>query len=75
MQTPIDVLKEQMGFPEDFDMKTGALHFSIVQGYVRFFCRNKPEHGSIESNYSYHPNGSCEGKGICIHCGSTLFNY
>ena len=73
MRNPIDILKEQMPFPEDFDMITGTLRFSIENGYIRFYCENKPTHGSIESNQSFHPNYKCEGGGICIHCGRTMF--
>lgn len=69
---PIDILKENMPFPEDFD-STGKLVFSIDHGYIKFYCKNKEVEGSIESNHSYHPNGVCKGKGICIYCGCTLF--
>ena len=71
---PVEILKEQMPFPDDFDMKTGYLEFSILSGYVSIKVRNRPEHGMMESRFSYHPNSICEGKGICIHCGCTLFN-
>lgn len=69
---PVKLLKELMAYGDDFDMKTGTLQFSINNGYIRFYCKNRPEHGSINFSGPFHPNNICEGEGICIHCGMTL---
>lgn len=70
---PVELLKELMDYGDDFDMKTGTLQFSIKDGYISFYCKNRPEYGSISFSSSVHPNGICEGEGICIHCGMTLY--
>ena len=70
----MSILQEQIPFPEDFDMKTGTLKISIDQGYIEVFIRNNPKEGSSNFAGSYHPNSVCEGQGICIHCGCTLFD-
>jgi len=73
MEDPIDILKVNMPFPEEFDMKTGTLKFSIEQGRISFECQNSPKYGYMNTEYSFHPNIVCEGRGICLHCGRTMF--
>lgn len=73
MKNPIDILREQLPFPDDFDMHNGDLEFSIHHGYIKVEYRNSPEHGSSHFAGSYHPNDRCQGVGICVYCGRTLF--
>ena len=71
---PIEVLEDFLNDPNDFDMKEGDLDFSIHNGYIKIDVRHRKEWGSSHTVYSYHPRGVCEGKGICAHCGQTLWN-
>ena len=76
----LEVISENIPFPEDFDMLRGKLEISINNGYISITRRNKPEHGVCHTAYSYHPNEVCEtsrgssGPGICAYCGMTLFD-
>jgi hypothetical protein len=40
-------------------------------GYERLISREK-ESGELNFQGSYHPNGVCEGGGVCNFCGRTL---
>lgn len=45
-----------------------VIAFSFDEGYCILRRNNSEFRGS------FHPNVVCEGGGICIHCGRTLFN-
>lgn len=76
----LEIISENIPFPEDFDMIKGKLEITVENGYINIFRQNKPEHGGTHTYYAYHPNEVCEtsrgtsGPGICAYCGCTLFD-
>ena len=48
----LEVISENIPFPEDFDMLRGKLEISINNGYISITRRNKPEHGVCHTAYS-----------------------
>jgi hypothetical protein len=53
---------------------TGYLRLTITGNYIEWSFKEKESYGEESYRSAFHPNGICEGKGICIHCGCTLFN-
>lgn len=76
----LEVISENIPFPEDFDMLRGKLTISIQNGRIEVVKQDKPEYGTSYFRGSYHPNVVCEtsrgtsGPGICAYCGMTLFD-
>lgn len=53
---------------------TAELTYSFSQGYERLDYRSRPEHGGMHFAGAFHPGaGHCEGDGVCVWCGRTLF--
>lgn len=48
--------------------------YSWSGGYEELTHRESPSTGTSHYAGSYHPNGFCEGGGICKWCGRTLFD-
>lgn len=68
----VERITELLGeFPE-IELETGELHYSIRQGYETFYHQNNDREGCSEFQRAFHPNGVCEGRGICKWCGKTL---
>jgi len=68
---PVAILKDFTEFQE-MD-STGMLEFIIDHGQIRIYFQANENYGGADIRYCIHPNGTCEGKGICIYCGCTLF--
>lgn len=48
-----------------------TLVYSFTQGYEKLDIQRN-DIGGMSFAGSYHPNGVCEGGGVCMHCGRTL---
>lgn len=76
----LEVISENIPFPEDFNMLKGKLTISINNGCIEVVRQNSPEHGTCFFRGIYHPNEVCEtsrgtsGPGICVYCGCTPFD-
>lgn len=57
---------------EIFDYETGSFSYSVEDGYERCTYRHSSDWGSVEYAGPYHPDGVCEGGGVCKYCGRTL---
>lgn len=69
----IERIKE-LALELEIDISEGEFEYSYSKGYEILKEKRDSKHGGMEYQGSYHPLGYCEGKGICIRCGSTLFN-
>lgn len=49
--------------------ETAELVYSFDGGYERLTYRAAPDHGGLEYQGTYHPDGMCDGDHICSYCG------
>jgi len=72
MTTIIDRIREHLGEDADIDInEIREFKYNWFRGYETFTF-GKVGEGCINFSGAYHPNGVCEGNGICTHCGRTL---
>lgn len=66
-------LKEIVGEVEEVNQDTElTLTYTFFGGYEKLeITRN--DAGSLSYAGPYHPNGMCEGGGVCVHCGSVMY--
>jgi hypothetical protein len=67
MVNPAERLRELLFRDEIPD--TAELTYSFSQGYERLTYRASEDHGSLNFEGVYHPDGMCDGDHICSYCG------
>lgn len=71
--TPYHRIREIMGGDVVLGKKT-SFEYSWHCGYEKINSKHDVDaKGGLSYSGSYHPDAICEGDGICIHCGKTLF--
>lgn len=63
-------IREILG--DRFIPDTAELLYSFDGGYERLKYRESEQTGSLHFEGAYHPEGVCEGGGVCRYCGRTL---
>lgn len=71
--TPAQRIREIVGGDLALGKKT-SFEYSWYCGSEKLKAKHDVDaKGGSDYSGSYHPNASCEGEGICEHCGKTLF--
>jgi len=69
--TPNRRIQEIQGGDVKLTQKS-SFSYSWEQGYEKLDSKHNEKSGGFSFSGSYHPNGTCEGGGVCKHCGKTL---